>query len=60
MYFINEWHKTNYNHMVNMVFLNSKNDPEYHVIAYILSLPEIYSRCINDPMLFEFPFFMDC
>src|SRR5687767_15200085 len=41
MYFINEWHKTNYNHMVNMVFRNSKNDPEYHVIAYILSLPEI-------------------
>jgi hypothetical protein len=26
MYFINEFDETNYNHMVNVVFRNAKND----------------------------------
>lgn len=55
MYFINDLHKTNYNHLVNMVFRASK-DREYKTASYILALPDIYIRCINDPMFHEFPF----
>jgi hypothetical protein len=56
MYFINDLHEKNYNHLSNMVFPHSKNDSEYHSMVYILSLPELYSSCVNDPMFHEFPF----
>jgi len=55
MYFVDDLHEKNYDHLVNMVF-RANNNPEYKVISYILALPEIYSRCINDPLFHEFPF----
>ncbi|MDP4084746.1 MAG: hypothetical protein Q8934_09050 [Bacillota bacterium] len=56
MYFLNELHEKNYNHLTNMVFPQAKKDSEYNPMAYLLALPDIYKRCINDPMLHEFPF----
>lgn len=38
-----------------MVFRANK-DPEYKVMCYILSLPDIYNRCINDSMFHKHPF----
>lgn len=55
MYFLNDLHEKNYNHLANMVFPDSKKDREYHPMVYILALPDIYNRCITDPMLHEFP-----
>ncbi|WP_079707694.1 DUF2538 family protein [Paraliobacillus ryukyuensis] len=54
MYFINESHRKNYEHLVNMVF-RANTDPEYKVLSYILALPDIYARCINDPVFHDFP-----
>jgi hypothetical protein len=56
MFFLNDLHETNYKHLTNMVFLRAQKDSEYHPMAYILALPDIYKRCVNDPMLHEFPF----
>lgn len=56
MFFLNDLHETNYKHLTNMVFPRAQKDPEYHPMAYILALPDIYNRCVNDPMLHEFPF----
>lgn len=56
MYFFNELHEKNYNHLANLVFLHAKKDSEYHPMVYILALPDIYRRCIKDPMLHHFPF----
>lgn len=56
MYFTCELHEQNYNHLINVVFPHAKSDSEYNSMAYILALPDIYRRCINDPMLKEFPF----
>lgn len=56
MFFINGQHKQNYEHLSTMVFRNAKMDSEYHSASYILSVPEIYKRCISDPWLHEFPF----
>lgn len=56
MYYLDGVHEKNYNHLLNTVFPHAKNDAEYNPMVYILSLPEIYRRCINDPMLHEFPF----
>lgn len=56
IYFVDKKHEKNYEHLTSMVFRGCKRDPEYHVAAYVLALPEIYERCINDPMLSEFPF----
>lgn len=56
MYFQNEQHKKCYEHLTTKVFKNANSDGEYHAMAYILALPEIYVRCVNDAMLDEFPF----
>lgn len=56
MYFVDKKHEKNYEHLTTMVFRSCKSDPEYHAAAYILALPEIYERCINDPMLYDYPF----
>lgn len=56
IYFVDKKHEKNYEHLTTMVFRGCKRDSEYHVAAYVLALPDIYERCINDPMLSEFPF----
>lgn len=56
MYFIDEMHKLNYKHMTSMIFPHAKEDPEYHAMSYILSVPDIYEGCIEDKMLPEYPF----
>lgn len=56
IYFIDKKHEKNYEHLTKMVFKGCKRDPEYHSAAYILALPDIYERCINDPMLYDYPF----
>jgi hypothetical protein len=56
MYFINELHKSNYEHLVNELYPHAKEDREYHVIAYIFALPDIYTRCIQDNFLNSYPF----
>lgn len=54
MYFIDENHKDNYNHLIQL--FNLRNDSDYRVLYYIYALPQIYSRCIKDPMFKEYPF----
>ena len=56
MYFLDDTHKTYYEHLTTMIFKGAKNDPEYHALAYILSTPHIYQHCIKDKMLSEYPF----
>jgi len=55
MYFLDELHEKNYNHMIASIIKNPKNSKEYHSLAYIFSLPDIYHRCIKDPMFQEVP-----
>lgn len=55
MYFIDNKHQQNYNHLVKKVFRNEESS-EYKAASYVLALPEIYSRCINKPLFHEFPF----
>jgi hypothetical protein len=56
MYFVNNLHRTNYEHLITEVYPHAKEDKEYHVLAYIFALPEVYNRCINDIFLKSFPF----
>lgn len=55
-YFIDEVHEKNFKHLTTLVFPHSEKDNEYKAVSYILSLPEIYVSCINDPLLHEYPF----
>lgn len=55
MYFINDSHEKNFNHLTQMVF-RASNDVEYQVLSYVLALPEVYNRCIEDPLLHESPY----
>lgn len=56
LYFVDKKHEKNYVHLTTIVFPHAKRDPEYHSAAYILALPEIYERCISDPVLYDYPF----
>lgn len=56
MYFVNDDHKKFYEHLTTMIFRHAKSDPEYHAVAYIFAIPDIYKRCIKDPYLSEYPF----
>ncbi|MFT9486787.1 MAG: hypothetical protein ACH0QD_05405 [Tepidibacillus sp.] len=56
MYFIDEEHKKNFEYLTTEIFPHAEKDREYKVAAYILSHPEIYKHCINDPFFKEFPF----
>lgn len=38
------------------MYPHARNDKEYHVVAYILALPDIYNRCISDSFLKTYPF----
>ena len=55
-YFMDKQHQKNYKHLTTMVFRNALNEPEYHVAAYILAIPDIYEKCNQDPLLYEYPF----
>lgn len=55
MYFTDELHARNFEHLSKLVFPHAKNNVEYEVLSYILSLPEIYNRCIDNPQLSEYP-----
>ena len=56
MYFLNDIHKANFEHLTSFVFKYAKNDYEYCSMCYIQALPDIYDRCIKDGMFREFPF----
>ncbi|WP_047981738.1 hypothetical protein [Ornithinibacillus contaminans] len=56
MHFHSKQHETNFKHLIAMVFPHANKDVEYKAMCYIQSLPEIYRRCNDDPMLHEFPF----
>lgn len=55
MYFIDDIHEKYYNHLAQMVF-GASNDVEYQVLSYVLALPEVYDRCIKDPVLHDSPY----
>lgn len=55
MYFIDDIHEKNFNHLAQMVF-RASNNVEYQVLSYVLALPELYNRCIKDPVLHESPY----
>src|SRR5690625_4227730 len=56
MYFLNEAHRLNYENVTSEIYPNAKNDPEYHAMAYIQSLPFIYELCVEDKFFMENPF----
>lgn len=56
LFFVDAKHEKNYEHLTTMVFRGCKRDPEYHSAAYILALPDVYKRCIDDHMLHDYPF----
>ena len=56
MYFLDEQHELNFNHLTRMVFPYAKNDPEYKVAAYVLSHSRIYKECVQDPLFNQYPF----
>jgi hypothetical protein len=56
MYFLNEIHEWNYKQLLTSVFPQAPQDREYHVVAYIFALPEVYCRCAPHPYIGEFPF----
>lgn len=55
MYFRDELHEQNFKHLSKMVFRHAETDREYLALSYILALPDIYTRCIDDPLLSDFP-----
>lgn len=56
MYFKNENHEENFKYLTESVFPYSENDVEYRSMCYIMALPEIFVRCITDPLFKDFPF----
>ena len=53
MYFVNDSHEQNFDNLLKT--FNRDNDREYATISYVYALPDIYSRCVNDPIFRDFP-----
>lgn len=47
MYFISDLHKSNFNNLLT-IYLIAKKDSEYRSAMYLLSLPTIYNKVVND------------
>lgn len=56
IYFLDAAHEENYKVLTTKIFPKAQKDSEYRVASYILALPGIYERALNDPLFPVFPF----
>lgn len=56
IYFLDAAHEENFQVLTTQIFPQAQKDSEYRVASYILAVPDIYERALNDPLFPEFPF----